>query len=148
MTPEQKSLVQESFTLVEPIADLAGALFYKRLFQLDPTLRPLFRGDIGEQSRKLLQTLAIAVQSLDDLERLAPALRALGQRHLAYGVNRSHFDTVATALLWTLEEGLGPRFTLEVREAWAAVYAVLTTTMLEGMYAGPPDGDRRLAEAA
>ena len=133
MTPEQKNLVQESFALVAPIADQAGALFYNRLFQLDPTLRSLFRGDIEEQSKKLMQMLAVAVASLDNVESIVPALHALGRRHDAYGVTKQHFDTVATALLWTLETGLGSRFTSEVRQAWVAVYTLLVTTMQEAM---------------
>src|SRR5258708_27443026 len=86
MTPEQKNLVQQSFALVAPIADQAGVLFYDRLFELDPTLRSLFRGDTLEQSKKLMHTLAVAVASLDDIESIVPALHALGRRHVAYGV--------------------------------------------------------------
>jgi hemoglobin-like flavoprotein len=141
MTPEQKHLVQESFTLVAPIADAAGALFYDRLFQLDPSLRFLFRGDIQEQSKKLMQMLAVAVASLDNVERIVPALHSLGRRHVAYGVTAQHFDTVATALLSTLETGLGPHFTSEVRQAWIAVYALLVATMQVGMQQADADAD-------
>jgi hemoglobin-like flavoprotein len=133
MTPEQKDLVQTSFAQVAPIADQAGVLFYDRLFQLDPSLRPLFHGDIREQSRKLMQMLAVAVHGLDDLDSIVPAVQALGRRHVGYGVTASHFDTVASALLSTLETGLGPRFTTEVRDAWVAVYSLLTTTMRSAM---------------
>ncbi len=133
MTPEQKNLVQDSFSLVVPIADEAGALFYSRLFQLDPTLRTLFRGDLSYQTRKLMQMLAVAVRGLDDLESILPALHALGRRHVAYGVTGQHFETVGAALLWTLETGLGARFTPEVREAWTVVYSVLVKSMQEGM---------------
>src|SRR5579871_4998558 len=129
MTPVQKNLVQASFAQVAPIADQAGALFYDRLFQLDPSLRSLFHGDVREQSRKLMQMLAVAVRGLDDLDSIVPAVQALGRRHVGYGVTAAHFDTVATALLSTLETGLGPRFTTEVRDAWVAVYTLLTTTM-------------------
>ena len=137
MTPEQKDLVQASFAQVAPIADQAGALFYDRLFQLDPSLRVLFHGDVREQSRKLMQMLAVAVRGLDDLGSIVPAVQALGRRHVGYGVTASHFDTVATALLSTLETGLGPRFTTEVRDAWVAVYTLLTTTMQSAMTAEP-----------
>src|SRR5438093_6961321 len=123
MTPVQKNLVQDSFSLVVPIADEAGALFYSRLFQLDPTLRTLFRGDLSEQTRKLMQMLAVAVRGLDDLESIRSALHALGRRHVAYAVTGQHFETVGDALLWTLETGLGASFTPEVREAWTGVYS-------------------------
>jgi nitric oxide dioxygenase len=133
VTPEHKNLVQESFALVAPIADQAGLLFYERLFELDPSLRRLFRADLGEQRRKLMQMLAVAVCGLDNLEGLVPALQALGRRHQGYGITDYHFETVGIALLWTLETGLGPRFTSEVRDAWVAVYTLVVETMRSGM---------------
>ena len=129
MTPDQKLLVQESFRRVAPIADTAAELFYARLFELDPSLRSLFRADIREQGRKLMQVLAVAVNGLDNLDALVPTVQALGRRHAAYGVRPEHFDTVGAALLWTLERGLGAAFTPEVRDAWAAVYELLSSVM-------------------
>jgi nitric oxide dioxygenase len=129
VTNEQKKLVQASFARVAPIADAAAALFYARLFELDPSLRRLFHGDIADQGRKLMQTLAVVVRSLDRLDAIEPAVRALGRRHAGYGVTDAHYGTVAVALLWTLEQGLGEAFTAEVRDAWAAVYQSLATVM-------------------
>ena len=133
MTPEQKTLVQQSFALVVPIADTAAELFYGRLFELDPSLRGLFHGDMREQGRMLMQMLSLAVHGLDRLESIVPAVRALGRRHAAYGVTDDHFDTVGDALLWTLKQGLGPAYTPDVADAWASVYAVLATTMKDAM---------------
>ena len=110
-------------------AEAAEALFYARLFELDPALRPLFTTDIQEQGRKLMQMIAVAVRGLDNLDTLVPAVRALGKRHAGYGVQDQHYETVAAALLWTLERGLGEQFTLEVRDAWATVYGLLAATM-------------------
>ena len=132
MTPQQKSLVQSTFAQVAPIAETAAALFYNRLFELDPALRPLFSGDMQEQGRKLMQTLAVAVAGLDDLELLVPAVRALGKRHVGYGVRHEHYVTVADALIWTLATGLGDAFTPEVHDAWATVYWLLADTMKDG----------------
>jgi len=129
MTPEQKRLVNESFALVEPIAATAAALFYARLFELDPSLRPMFRGDMAEQGRKLMQTIAVVVAGLDKLDTLVPAVQALGRRHAAYGVRDGHYATVAAALLWTLEQGLGAAFTPAVRQAWATAYGLLASVM-------------------
>ena len=137
VTPEQKVLVKQSFALVEPIADTAAALFYDRLFQLDPTLRGLFHGDMHEQGQKLMQMIAIAVRGLDNLAQLVPAVEALGRRHAQHGIKPRDFGVVGEALLWTLERGLGHAFTSEMRDAWAAVYAVLAETMLEGMRQSP-----------
>lgn len=129
ITPTQKRLVQDSFGLVVPIAPTAAALFYQRLFEIDPALRPMFKGDIGEQGKKLMQALALAVKSLDRPEALMPVLQDLGRRHARYGVTDAHYDTVGAALIWTLEKGLGERFTADVRGAWVAVYQVVATTM-------------------
>lgn len=130
MTPSDIQLVKTSFAAVAPIADQAAALFYARLFELDPSLRPLFRGDLTEQGKKLMQTLALAVASLDRLDAIVPAVRALGARHAGYGVREEHYATVGAALLWTLERGLGSAFTAEVRAAWTATYTTLANTMI------------------
>jgi hemoglobin-like flavoprotein len=129
MTPTEKSIVQQTFAQVVPIADQAAALFYGRLFELDPTLKGLFRIDMTEQGRKLMQVLAFAVGKLDALDELVPAVEALGRRHVGYGVKDAHYDTVGAALLWTLGQGLGPAFTPEVKAAWTTVYGVLASTM-------------------
>ncbi len=131
MNPEQIRLVQDSFAQVIPIADTAAELFYGRLFELDPALRPMFRGNMQEQGRKLMSTLRVVVVGLSRLEQIVPAVRELGRRHVAYGVQDEHYDTVAQALLWTLEQGLGDQFTPETREAWVTAYTLLATTMQE-----------------
>jgi hemoglobin-like flavoprotein len=131
MTPEQRILVQNSFEQVLPIADVAAELFYGRLFELDPSLRPLFRGDMKVQGRALMSMIKVAVAGLDNLERIVPAVQSLGKRHATYGVTDGHYNTVAAALLWTLEQGLGETFTPEVKAAWVEVYTILATTMKE-----------------
>ena len=129
ITATQKRLVQDSFALVVPIASTAAALFYQRLFEIDPAVRPMFKGDISEQGKKLMQALALAVKSLDRPEALTPVLQSLGSRHVKYGVTDAHYDTVGAALIWTLEKGLGEQFTADVREAWIAVYEGVAATM-------------------
>jgi len=129
MTPAQIDLVKSSFTAVEPIAEQAGQMFYDRLFALDPELRPLFKGDIKTQSKKLMQMIAVAVNNLDRPDALIPAVEALGARHGGYGVVDDHYATVAEALLWTLKQGLGPDFTPDVAGAWTEAYAMLADVM-------------------
>ena len=129
VTERQKTLVQESFATIAPIADDAAALFYRRLFEIDPELRPMFRGDMAEQRKKLMQMITAAVKGLDRLEQLVPAVQDLGRRHAGYGVKVEHYRTVGEALLWTLEKGLGDAFTPEMKAAWAAVYGLLARTM-------------------
>jgi nitric oxide dioxygenase len=130
MTPKQIILVQTSFEQVLPIAEQAAVLFYGRLFEIDPSLRPLFRGDMAEQGRKLMTTLKVVVNGLTRLEALVPAVEALGRRHAGYGIKDEHYNTVAAALLWTLEQGLGEAFTAEVRTAWVAAYTILSEVMI------------------
>jgi hemoglobin-like flavoprotein len=132
MTAHEISLVQTSFAKVAPIADQAAALFYARLFELDPSLRAMFRGDLPTQGRKLMQMIGLAVRGLDRLETLAPMVRDLGMRHARYNVRDEHYDTVGEALLWTLGKGLGPGFTSEMQAAWARVYWLLAETMKAG----------------
>ena len=131
MTPKQIELVQSSWQLVVPVAEDAAQLFYVRLFALDPSLRDLFRGDVREQGRKLMAMIDFAVKALTRLDSLLPGLRMLGERHGRYGVRDEHYDTVAEALIWTLQKGLGEAFTPEVKQAWVAAYGVLSGTMKE-----------------
>lgn len=129
MTPEQVDMVKNSWSQVIPIADKAAELFYGKLFELDPALESLFKGDMIEQGRKLIQMIGTAVNSLDNLEAILPAVEQLGIRHAGYGVKDQDYDTVGTALLWTLEAGLGDAFTADVREAWALTYTALAELM-------------------
>ena len=127
------ALVQHSWELVLPIADDAAQLFYRRLFELDPSLRSMFRQtNMTEQRRKLMQMITVAVRGLARLDELLPAVEALGMRHAGYGVTDAHYDTVGAALIWTLEQGLGGGFTPELRAAWITTYTVLAGVMKRG----------------
>lgn len=131
MTPESKALVRESFAAIVPIAPQAAGMFYDRLFLLDPSLKPLFKGDMLAQGRKLMAMIGTAVANLDTLETIVPAVQDLGRRHVAYGVQPAHYDTVASALLWTLGQGLGEAFTPSVEAAWTETYTTLAAVMKE-----------------
>ncbi len=130
MTPRETELVQGSFAKVVPIADQAAAMFYARLFELDPALKALFKGDMVEQGKRLMEMIGAAVKGLDDLDSLVPVVQDLGRRHARYGVKSAHYETVGQALLETLAKGLGDAFTDEVKRAWTTVYGVLSTTMI------------------
>lgn len=129
MQNDQIATVRESFAKVVPIADVAAELFYQRLFELDPNLRPLFKDDISEQKQKLMAALGLAVKELDNPDRLLPVIQDLGIRHIDYGVEDQHYDTVGAALLWTLDQGLGDAFTTEVETAWTEAYGTLASVM-------------------
>ncbi len=127
----QIEVVRSTFAKVEPIAEQAAELFYNRLFELDPSVRDMFKGDMTEQGRKLMAMIKMVVAALNKLETVVPAIEKLGQRHAGYGVIDSHYDTVGEALLWTLGQGLGEDFTTEARDAWTNVYGTLAATMIQ-----------------
>ena len=141
MTPDQIDRVRASWTLVAPIADTAATLFYDRLFVLDPSLRAMFRQtDLTEQRKKLMQTLGVVVAGLADVQRLLPAVEALGRRHAGYGVAVAHYATVGEALLWTLAQGLGDAFDEATHAAWTAAYTLLAGVMQRAMADAPVAG--------
>ena len=129
LSARQIELVQSSFAMVVPIAEDAAELFYNRLFEIAPEVRPLFKGDMKEQGAKLMAILARAVSALDKLDDLVPVVQELGRRHHGYGVTAEHYGPVGEALLWTLEQGLGDAFTPAVKAAWTKVYGVLAEVM-------------------
>ena len=129
MTPEKIALVRSSRQQVLPIKDTAAQLFYGQLFELDPSLRSLFKGDMIEQGRKLMAMINTVVISLDQLGPILGAVEDLGRRHVAYGVTEAHYDTVGSALIWTLGKGLGEQFTSAVQAAWAEAYTTLASAM-------------------
>ena len=132
MTQNEKELVQKSFARIATTADVAAGLFYCRLFEIDPNLMSLFRGgDMKEQGRKLMQVLAFTVGNLDRLEQILP-IHVVGERYARYGVTDKRYDTVANALLWTLEMGLGNAYTPEVRRAWVSIYPLIATQVTAG----------------
>lgn len=136
MEAKTVELVQGSFAKVAPIAEQAAEIFYTKLFEADPSLKPLFKGDMKEQGKKLMTMIATAVNGLSNLEAIVPAVQDLGKRHVDYGVEPGHYDTVGAALIDTLEAGLGDDFTPEVKAAWIEVYTVLATTMKDASYGG------------
>jgi len=131
MTPEQIELVQRTWRSILPVGDTAAELFYGKLFSLDPSVRSLFTNDLKDQGRNLTAMISVAVSGLSRPEKIVLAVRQLGRRHAAYGVQPRHYETVATALLWMLETSLGEAFTPDTRAAWIAAYDLLATTMQE-----------------
>ena len=129
MTPQEIALVQSSWRAVQPLAEPAAAMFYARLFEHDPSLKRLFKGDMKEQGRKVMTMIGVAVSALTRLDSIVPAVQALGRRHAGYGVEERHYAVVEEALVWTLGQGLGASFTKEVEQAWRAAYGLLAGTM-------------------
>ncbi len=133
LSNNQKAIVQTTFGQVTD-ADLLASRFYERLFEIDPSTRPLFRHDMAEQRQKLIQTIAVVVNNLGDLNTIVPAIQSLGKRHVAYGVTVSHWESVGSALLWALEDAFGPAFTTEIRHAWASAYGLIAQTAIAAAY--------------
>jgi nitric oxide dioxygenase len=134
MTPDQVTLVQQSFAKVAPISEAAAVIFYDRLFEVAPSVKPMFPADITEQRKKLMATLAVVVGGLGNLESVLPAASALAKRHVGYGAKAEHYPVVGGALLWTLEKGLGESWTPEVKDAWTAAYGTLSGFMIAEAY--------------
>src|SRR5580700_3990334 len=130
MTLNQKQLVQKTWKKVLPISESAATLFYGHLFELDPSTRPLFaHTNMPDQRKKLMNVIGMTVDGLDTLDKLIPAVRNLGRRHVSYGVTHEHYFSVGSALIWTSEPGLGADFAPEVKEGWTAVYRLLADAM-------------------
>jgi len=131
LTPEQITLIKQSWAKVIPIKEMAAELFYVRLFELDPTAKALFKGKLDFQGGKLMTTLNVVVESLDNLEGVIPMLHAMGKRHIIYNVRAEQYDIVGAAFLWVLGQGLGDDFTEETKEAWTIAYGLIASVMLE-----------------
>ena len=137
MELEQVAVVQQSFAKVAPIADRAAVMFYDRLFEIAPQVKATFPADMAEQRQKLMATLAVVVDGLSNLESVLPVAGALAKRHVTYGAKPEHYPVVGSALLWTLERGLGDAWTKEVADAWTAAYGTLSGYMIEQAYGRP-----------
>lgn len=131
MTPEKIAMVQASFKKVVPIAGTAADIFYDKLFEIAPQVRPLFPDDMSDQKMKLMQMLAVAVNGLTKLDEILPAVQDLGRRHTGYDVTEEHYAFVGEALLYALGQGLGDEFTDELKAAWAETYGVLASVMID-----------------
>lgn len=131
---QQKALVQESFKKVVPISDQAADIFYKKLFEYDPSLKKLFKKNMKAQGKMLMATLKVAVEGLDDIGRLVPVLQKLADTHVGYGVSVDDYTPVGNALIYTLKTGLGAEFTPELKKAWIVAYQTIANTMREHSY--------------
>jgi len=133
LTNQQKDIIQTTFAQI-PDADHLAVIFYAHLFEIDPSTKPLFRGDMADQRKKLIQALAVVVHGIGDLTAIVPAIQQLGKRHVAYGVTPDHWNSVGTALLMTIEEVFGEAFTEEIRIAWASAYSLIAETAMAVAY--------------
>lgn len=148
MTPRQVALIKESFASIAHLEAEVAAIFYGKLFEMDPSLRELFKGDMVEQGQKLMKVLGVVVTNAGRIDSVIPTVRGLGKRHVIYGVREEHYPVVGSALLATLEAGLGEKFTPEVREAWTRVYATLATVMIDAgkVHLHSQEMERRMTE--
>ena len=132
MTRREKQLIRESFHIIREDAGPLSQLFYGRLFELEPRARAMFHGDIGRQGLKLMEMMAAVVSSLNRFDAMTPALQAMGQRHVAYGVLPHHYGMVEDAFLWAVGQDLSVPSGSEVLEAWRTLIRDVSTVMLAG----------------
>jgi len=138
MSLHQIDLVRESFALLDPIRETAAILFYARLFELAPEVRPLFRRDLSQQGAKLMAAIALVVHNLDRIETIRPDIVALAHRHVGYGASEAHYAAVGDALIWTLKQGLEDNLSEDATKAWAAAYKLLSDTMIAASWTVDP----------
>lgn len=132
MRPDQIACIREAFDRLWPVNRRFADLFYARLFELDPTARTLFRGDLEGLKTKLLSMLATIVGAADRPEIFDSVVEDLGRRHALFGVTPAQYSAVGEALIWSLGEALGPALTRSRREAWSDFYKVVQLSMLRG----------------
>ena len=128
------TLVQQSFEMAAVLGDKVAKIFYDELFAIDPSLQKMFKGDMSEQRRKLLTTLALVVRSLHAPQKILEPVKSLAVKHVSYGVEPVHYTYVGNALLRTLKKGLGDQFTPELREAWVEAFSMLSSIMKDAAY--------------
>ncbi|MEO1321383.1 MAG: globin family protein [Pseudomonadota bacterium] len=134
MDRSQIALVEQSFAKILPIKEAAAELFYGRLFEIAPDVKPMFKGDIKAQGLKLMGALTFVVNGLRKLDAVVPTAQELAIGHVGYGVKAEHYAPVGEALIWTLEQGLGEAFTEDVEAAWLSAYTLLSGVMVDAAY--------------
>ena len=135
MDVKQIQLVQRTFEQqVRPVSQEAGEMLYLRLFEMEPSLKPLFKGDMKRQAEMVMTAIGLAIQSLDQPEQVKTATKELGIRHYTYGVQPAYYNIFGAALIWALEQVMGPDFTPEIKEAWTEAYAVLSQAMRDATH--------------
>ena len=134
------SHLRESVALL-PVDDLAPVdEFYRRLFELAPEARPMFKIEMGQQAKKFADMLTWVISHLEQPHDLCQGLRELGARHSGYGVKIDQYAPVGSALNWMFQRTLGDRFTSEMEEAWLEFYAFATIEMERGAREAAPTG--------
>lgn len=138
MTANEIHLVKYSWSVVEGIDPVvAGGIFYKRLFESAPYLKPMFSESIPVQPKKLMTMIGYVINRLDKLDTILEDIKNLARRHAKYGVQEEHYELVGAALLWTLEQALAALWTNEVKQAWANCYGLLSSAMLQATAEAP-----------
>ena len=130
LTSKQIELVENSWDYVLLNSQETGAIFYKKLFEIDPALRQLFKSELHVQSEKFVAMITFAVHKLNNMNEIIDDVKALGSHHHKNSVKPEHYVSVAAALLWTIESALGKEWSTEIKEAWMAVYSALAKTMI------------------
>ena len=131
MTEAEIRLVKQSWRTLRAIDPaIVGDLFYSKLFMANPSLRNMFPKKMNDQYNKLMDMLSVIIARLDRMDELKDDIAAMARRHVQYGVRPAHYKLVGNALLWTLRQGLGQDWTLDVEQAWTKCYSNLADTMM------------------
>lgn len=125
LTSQQRALVKLTFTRIAPSHDTVARLFYDKLFEIAPELRPMFTHNMDMQRAKVMQMLASLVAAMDDPTHFSRMAHDLGRRHIDYGVMRNQYTLVGQALIWALEEACPDVMTAAALDAWSAAYTMM-----------------------
>ena len=132
MTKEQIALVKSSWKILRDVDHaLIGSVFYTKLFFDNPRLEKMFPENMEQQYLKLVDMLTVIVSRLGSSGEIIEDIKALARRHVGYGVRTEHYRYLKTALLWTLEKGLGDDWNEKVEDAWIACYDMISGIMIE-----------------
>jgi len=132
MKPEQIKLVKKTWKILMGInPTIIGDAFYSKLFTDHPAIRKLFPSDMNQQYIKLVDMLTSIIMNLDHLESVSEEIIAMSNRHTGYGVKPAHYEMVGSALMWTLQKGLGAEWSDDIENAWIACYQSLADTMIQ-----------------
>ena len=130
MTPAQIAAVEDTFAGLD--LEALSADFYRMAFAADPSLLPMFVSDPGAQRDRFATELEEIVHSIRTLDEFGPRVRTLGSRHRGYGVRAAHYKVMGEALMASLRQAIGEKWTPEVDEAWRLAYNLVAETMMLG----------------
>ncbi len=134
LSEDEIDLLRDSLVYLQERKQLATSVFYENLFEIDPSLRPMFDDDLAEQSNKALFAFGAVVAQIHNIDTCREMTRGLAARHVEYGVIPEHYPKVGAAVLATVSMVMGDAMTSEIATAWQKAYDQIAASMIETAY--------------